>query len=207
MRRFALLLIAACAAPQPAAPQETTQQRINRVAAERREETRRRSDERTADSVRRRDAAEEERQAAAAKKADEVAAQRSDARAALDADCATDRTDRMARRTAALAERAENERKHAAAEEWVEKRCKRVSVDDYQRIVCDDGSAVAKMCNRKVGEHEEYRCPPGAPKGVSATGITTGQTAGEHPAANAASADSRRNSRCREVDGLDGGAP
>lgn len=58
------------------------------------------------------------------------------------------------------------------AEEWTETHCKQVLVTDYGRTVCDDGSSLAKVCNVPVGQHREFRCPAGAPEGVTRYGVS-----------------------------------
>jgi len=91
----------------------------------------------------------------------------------LEQKCAPTREARLKAWHAARNEKLNNDRRNAVAEEWAEKHCKRVEVKDYSRRLCDDGSAVAKMCNVETGSHSELRCPPGAPKDVG-TGIHTG---------------------------------
>lgn len=119
--------------------------------------------------------------------------------AAIEQDCASDRAARVER--GRLAQEAVNasRARQKEAETWLTKNCKEVRLPTYERRLCDDGSAVAKWCNVQSGERIEYRCPSGAPRGVSKEGVSPVQTAEEAKVIDAQAGDYERNRRCVDV--------
>lgn len=121
-----------------------------------------------------------------------------------DASCVASQPKRHAMCDAFQREKAENRRRRVAAFEWAAKHCKSATVTDYRRYLCEDASGYVRVCREPDWAHEELRCPAGAPKGVSAAGITTGKTAGEMPAWLALSSIAKENRKCGDVTNCDG---
>jgi hypothetical protein len=120
----------------------------------------------------------------------------------IKANCLLDVAARAARQRAAQAEIVALEAKEIAAEAWVNAHCKSVEVPTIERQLCDDGSAVAKICNVETGFHDELRCPPGAPRGVTKFGIEIPEAPAEIRGIVAFEADTKRNRQCGDVPGL-----
>jgi hypothetical protein len=55
---------------------------------------------------------------------------------------------------------------NARLREYQRAHCHKTIATDYERVPCDDGSDVVKICNRPIMSYAVYECPSSAPKAI-----------------------------------------
>jgi hypothetical protein len=129
--------------------------------------------------------------------------------AAFLASCAVDRAARRQRRTqreaaqhtgggqdfAAIVARRDEERRLYA---YQAEHCRRELEQQIQHEPCDDGSGIARMCERVLEEHVVYVCPPSAPEAIR--GRHPGETTHVGPSATGRGAAPSQSARLAEED-------